>query len=242
MSMRFSTSLRNKMLGLTRAAVHAHRVANTISFTAVPPQILDSGNGLITAGFKVGDVVYAKNTISNNTQHTITSLAAGVAAVTPAPVVEAAGTVFSLAAASGGSLRDVMRNGKLMIYSGVQPATADAAATGTLLGEFTLDGGAWVAGEPGNGINLGVPAAGVIAKEGTETWKMTGLANGTAGYFRFVANPADNGALSTVLDRIDGSIGTTTGSDMQLVSTAITLGYIYYINNAIFTFPYQYGA
>jgi len=40
-------------------------------------------------------------------------------------------------------IRDALANTRLRIYSGTQPADADAAATGTLLGTFTLSGGAY---------------------------------------------------------------------------------------------------
>lgn len=39
-------------------------------------------------------------------------------------------------------------NGVIDIYSGTQPATADSAATGTLLGKITLASGAWTAETP----------------------------------------------------------------------------------------------
>jgi hypothetical protein len=40
-------------------------------------------------------------------------------------------------ALSGGSLKESLQNGKILIYSGAQPATADAAPTGTLLATIT---------------------------------------------------------------------------------------------------------
>jgi hypothetical protein len=41
--------------------------------------------------------------------------------------------------------RQALANGRLRIYSGTQPATADTAASGTLLETFTLSGGAFTA-------------------------------------------------------------------------------------------------
>jgi hypothetical protein len=38
---------------------------------------------------------------------------------------------------SGGSLKDTLQGGKILVYSGAQPATADAAPTGTLLATIT---------------------------------------------------------------------------------------------------------
>lgn len=41
---------------------------------------------------------------------------------------------------SGGSLKDTLNGGKILIYTGAQPATADAAPTGTLLCTITANG------------------------------------------------------------------------------------------------------
>lgn len=45
----------------------------------------------------------------------------------------------------GGSVKDALQNGKLLIYSGAQPASADAAPTGTLLATITSGSGAHTA-------------------------------------------------------------------------------------------------
>jgi len=47
--------------------------------------------------------------------------------------------------AAGGSFKSAFQNGRLEIYTGTQPATADAAATGTLLVTVTDDNGAHTA-------------------------------------------------------------------------------------------------
>lgn len=243
MALRVSSGCRNKRLGTGRASVVGHIAANTIAFTATPDEITDSGNGLLAAGFLTGDKVYGAGTASNNTSFTVTAAAAGALTVTPAPTPEGAGTVFSIASAQGvtnGGLRDIFRNGVLRVYSGSQPATADAAATGTLLLEFTESGGVFVHGAAANGLNWDDAVLGVINKAAAETWKATGIADGTAGWFRFCANPADTGLLSTSLARVDGSVGTS-GADMLVVSTAIVTSDIYYMNSSTFTDPMQYG-
>lgn len=240
MALRISTGLRNKMLGDGRATIHGMLTANTISFDNASSEIRDSGNGLVTAGFLPGDLIRVDNTGSNDGTFTASSVAAGAIVTSVAPVTESAGTVFAIAAASGGMLRDAMRNGVLRIYSGSQPATADTATSGTLLLEVTVDGGTFSHGTAANGLNWATAASGVIEKDGTETWKATGLADGTAGWFRFFANPSDGGTTSTTLARIDGSVGTS-GADLTLVSTAIVTDNIYYINSSALTLPYQYG-
>ena len=112
---------------------------------------------------------------------------------------------------------------------------------GTLLLEVSVDAGAFVAGAFDNGLEFGDAAAGIIAKAAGETWQDAGLAAGTAGYFRLVANPTDNGALSTALPRIDGSVGTS-GADLNMSSTSISVGSTYTIDTFQLTLPEYYGA
>lgn len=112
-------------------------------------------------------------------------------------------------------------NGVIEIYSGTQPATADAAVTGTLLGTVTLNSGAFTPGVATNGLTFAAASNGAVSKSGV--WSFIGIAVGTAGWFRFKGNAADAGAISTVLPRLDGSIATS-GADMNLSNIAITIG------------------
>lgn len=112
-------------------------------------------------------------------------------------------------------------NGVIEIRSGAQPANADAAPTGTLLGLVTLASGAFTPGSPTNGLTFGAPAAGVVSKSGT--WSFNAIADGTAGWFRFRANAADAGGVSTTAIRLDGAIGTS-GSDMTLSTITLVTG------------------
>jgi hypothetical protein len=115
------------------------------------------------------------------------------------------------------------------IYTGTRPATPDAAATGTKLARFTAASAAK--------MHLASTAtAGVIAKDGTEVWGATGLANGTAGYYRLVTSSDDGTTTSTTAVRIDGVIATS-GGDMNMTSTTIATGAPLLINNATFTIP-----
>lgn len=242
--------------------------------------------------------------------------------------------------ASGFGVRDALANSRLRIYSGAQPATADTAISGTLLGTFTYNGGAFtspvestatiqITGGGGgtidtvtvggaipligssvawdtdvnttatalaaainaysnglnitaeavtdtvtlscpfwlganangltlattkttvtttddatfttgvdavNGLNWQNPAvAGVLSKEST-VWQMTAGATGTAGWFRFEADPNDDQGLSTLFPRLDGSIATS-GADLNLSSTAIASAGVYTINSWDLTIP-----
>ena len=114
-----------------------------------------------------------------------------------------------------------MGNGVIDIYSGTQPATADSAATGTLLGTVTLNSGAFNPGVTTNGLTFAAAAAGAVAKSGV--WSFVGIAAGTAGWFRFRGNAVDAGGISTTLPRLDGSVATS-GANLNLSNISIAIG------------------
>lgn len=246
MTLRLSTGLRNQMLGLTNPTVSLI-AADTIAFVdggASEDTITDSGSGFITAGFKTGDTIYIAGTTSNDTTTgiTLTGVTAGTLTVaTGTLTAESAGTVFAIASAKGGSLADILQNGVIKIYSGSQPATADTAASGTHLLTITVSSGSFTPGTETNGLEFDASASGEIEKASAETWSGVGLADGTAGWFRFYANATDAGGASTTLPRIDGSISTS-GADLNMSSTSIVTDASYTIDSFKFTFPYQYGA
>lgn len=93
----------------------------------------------------------------------------------------------------------------LKVYTGSQPASAEDAATGTLLATFSLDGTA----------AFGAAATGVATLDVTPAISTTGAAAGTAGWFR--------AADSTDTNRIDGSVGQGSG-DLSLDNTVIAVG------------------
>lgn len=112
-------------------------------------------------------------------------------------------------------------NGTAEIYSGAQPATADAAPTGTLLAVITQDGGVFTPGDPANGLDFKAAAAGAVEKDGN--WLITTLTKGNAGWFRLKANAADAGGVSTTAVRMDGSVAVQ-GGDMALSNIALDVG------------------
>jgi hypothetical protein len=115
-----------------------------------------------------------------------------------------------------GSLKSIFAAGFIKIYSGSEPADADAAVTGTLLCTISINA-------TGTGVNFASSAvAGVLSKSGSEVWKGVNAATGTAGYFRHVA-AGDDGTLSSTQARIQGSIGVS-GADVNLSSTSLTSG------------------
>ena len=132
-------------------------------------------------------------------------------------------------------MKEALTNGVLYIYSGTQPASPDSAVSGTLLMIITKASGAFSFGTATNGLNLGAPAGGVVAKD-TDVWSGVGIAAGTAGWFRLMGNATDSLGASTTLPRMDGSVGTA-GSDLNLVSTTIAIGTPVTIDTFQYTLP-----
>lgn len=115
-------------------------------------------------------------------------------------------TGFVSALLGGSSFPEIFLNGRIEVYSGLQPVNADAAVTGTLLANVTRDGGAWVAGSPGAGLRFST-AGRFATKDFDHAWVMTGIADGIAGWYRLRGNAADAGGVSLTLPRLDGAIG-----------------------------------
>lgn len=101
--------------------------------------------------------------------------------------------------------------GRINVYTGSQPATADTAASGTLLGTLTLSADAFAAA-----------ASGAIALNSV-TSDTTADASGTAGYCRFyrTGDTAPGSAGNGTTDRrMDLLIGT----DIAMDNTAVVAG------------------
>lgn len=118
-----------------------------------------------------------------------------------------------------GPAKTALANGFIKIYSGPEPATADAAIGGgnTLLCTIYSD-------NVSAGINLAATAAdGFIEKASAETWSGAVIATGTATFFRHVGS-ADTGALSTTQPRLQGTVARAGAelniSDVDLVAAA----------------------
>jgi hypothetical protein len=107
-------------------------------------------------------------------------------------------------------------SGKLRIYDGTQPATADTAvSTQNLLAELTL-----------NSTAFGAAVAGV-ATANSITSDSTADASGTATWFRIVKSDG-----TTVL--WDGSVGTS-GCDLNLNTAVIEAGAIVAVTSLTYT-------
>lgn len=131
----------------------------------------------------------------------------------------------------GGGLKGALALGKINIYSGPQPVSADVGATGTLLGTVTVGGG-------GTGLTFDTTATGTISKAAAENWKFDGIAVGTAGWFRFYPSGGNPANPSSAEARIDGSIATS-GGDVNLTNLSITLNAPNTVDVFAFTIPAQ---
>jgi hypothetical protein len=130
---------------------------------------------------------------------------------------------------AAGGIKNALNLGFINIYTGTQPAAADTGATGTLLGTVSVSGG-------GTGLTFDAAVAGVIAKATAETWRFTGLAAGTAGWYRFWPAGGTPTNTSSTEARIDGSIGTS-GADMNVSNLAIEVSQVNTIDSYTFTMP-----
>lgn len=128
-------------------------------------------------------------------------------------------TGFVTALLGAQSFEQIMRDGAIEIRSGTQPVTADQPATGTLLARITRDGGAWTAGQPANGLRW-FQSGRFMFKAPDQNWTMTGLAAGTAAWFRILGNAVDAAGFSLEAPRIDGAIGLIPEGDEPPVGDA----------------------
>lgn len=127
--------------------------------------------------------------------------------------------------------------GVIRVMSGSQPATADAAQTGTLLGVVTLNG------TPNAGLTFAADGPFVGKPLGVQ-WRLTAVTSGNAGWWRLVSSPGDDGGASYSSRRVDGAIGTTpsSGAELILPSLGLVAGQQYPLESFLFTIPPIIGA
>ena len=138
------------------------------------------------------------------------------------------------------TIRSQLDQGVIYIYSGTQPANADAAPTGTHLGTVSVGAATWSYAVNTNGLNFAAAANSILDKAGAETWQFKGLATGTAGWFRFVTGVTieDDLALDAgaAHPRIDGRIATS-GAEMNLSSLSVVVDAVTTIDTFRITWP-----
>ena len=114
--------------------------------------------------------------------------------------------------------------------------TVTQAITSTTFGSGTGGGTAGVTAL--NGLKWGDSAAGILSKHPTQTWSGVAAATGTAGWFRFEAAVTDAGGVDSTesILRLDGSIATS-GSELNMSSTAIVISATQTVSSFQLTFP-----
>lgn len=119
---------------------------------------------------------------------------------------------------------------KVQIYSGSQPASADAAVgTGTKLAEIELETTAFGAAATGTGAETGYIVASADGLPNTDT---AADATGTAAWFRAV-----NQAGTAI---IDGTVGAnTTSFDMSIDNTSVKAGQTVKLNSWKVRMPFK---
>jgi len=110
-----------------------------------------------------------------------------------------------------------LNGGVIRMYSGTEPATADAALGAASLMVTISNNGA------GTGINFeATPASGILSKATAETWLGTLVASGDYSFYRF-SSLTDAGLESTTEKRVQGTIGVL-NEDLLVSSISKTIG------------------
>lgn len=243
MALLHSTGSKNAKAGLV-ASVTGQILGDTFAFVdggASADSITDSGNGFVTAGFQVGDKLKVI-TVSgvNDGEYTAISVAAGTITVaTGSLTAELAAAVgyASIAAARGGSLRDIYDFGVMYLYSGSRPASGDLIETGSVLAVITNNGATFTPGtKDAAGLRFGDASSGAIAPLSGQVWKTDAcLATGTIGYGVLYSNARVQGASTTSV-RVYFTVGISgSGADMILSTTSATEGAPFTVSSATWT-------
>lgn len=144
------------------------------------------------------------------------------------------GAVTGLAGTKG--LYELFNGGFMDIYSGGQPASADAAETGVKLVRITGTSGDVSTA----GLTFGTAADGSLPKSAA-IWSGVVAVGGVAGYFRFYGTLGTTGVMGSAGTsgtgiRIDGNVGVS-GSDMVMSPTTLTLGRTHTVDEFTLTVP-----
>ena len=89
-----------------------------IAFVNSNSTITDSGNGFVTAGFRVGQTIVVSGTSNNDGSYTLTAVAAGVLTVSESLTDESAGSSFSIEAEKTNKLVRLGSDDKLPAFDG----------------------------------------------------------------------------------------------------------------------------
>lgn len=147
-------------------------------------------------------------------------------------------TGFKVAILGPSSFSDIFDFGAIHVYSGQQPATADDAVVGTLIGTVTTGGLPWSPQAHSSGIRLSQSGP-YIVKFPWDNWLLQVAATGIASWARLVGKGEDNGVLSYDLPRIDMGVSDLVNDNPGLLipSAALTQGQTVAISSFMYTIP-----
>jgi len=102
----------------------------------------------------------------------------------------------------------MMNGGIIRVYGAQQPATPDSPPGTPELGRITTEGRVFLTGDPNNaGLYLQIISPGGIARDpDMGNWRLTGVASGTATWWRWQWRWADPNTESTFYPRVDGMV------------------------------------
>lgn len=249
MTIRFSTGLRNQLAQGQGFARIFHRGYMKIWSGSQPanPDAVETGTNLgiitLSSGALTKEVRATATLTVTGTSGTLTAVTVGTAPIVVDPGLVSYLTSTTVTAAL---IADAInRSGIAQATSSTNVVTVTAppgmgtawntlalAATGiTCTGSNFASGVASV-----NGLYFAQPATGVLSKD-SSVWSMSGIAAGTAGWFRLYGSNDPEGATSSILyPRMDGSCGVGSG-DAQLSSLAVAVGSPHTVDVFTFTVP-----
>lgn len=135
------------------------------------------------------------------------------------------------------AFESIFNGGRIVVFSGPQPASADHPVQGTFLGEITTNGTVWQPNGVSGGLQF-VRSGAWASKPSGVSWQLRGYDTGVAGWFRLFGPALDTGGLTYAAPRMDGALG----QDMTLESTSITPSTVIHVQQFLFTFPPVLGA
>ena len=211
-----------------RASSQITRLGTDISFTATTIDQTGIGSAIVAGNWVTAFSAQNNNVVAQVLSATSNQLVFAAGTFT----AESAGAAMAIMVIDEGSFLGLFQNSQLWLFNGSRPSSADLTEGATVLAKITRDGGTFVTGSPGNGLNLGQFASGELKRAldpntaATEVWEGDGLVADTAIWGRWYANDADpsTGASSSDV-RMDGNITTSAGGDIVMATgRAIEVG------------------
>jgi hypothetical protein len=133
------------------------------------------------------------------------------------------------------SFSDIFNGGRILLYSGEQPAHADLAVLVPAIAEITTNGTVWTPGGPGG---LTYSQSGMwILKNPSVNWKLKCINSGTPTWFRIVGPDVDDGVGSVNLPRVDGAVSDNDTAEFVLPTVSLEVGQVLSIQQFLYTIP-----